>query len=60
MQETEEGLYERAKKLFDPAECERRLATEKDHGLTFEQVMEHLRSLEAKDSGFDYQAKRAN
>lgn len=47
-QETEEELYERAKKLLDPAEIERRMATEKDQGYTFEQVMEHLRSLEAK------------
>ncbi len=46
-QETEEELYERAKKLFDPAEFERRLAEEKDRGLTFEQVKEHLRSLGA-------------
>jgi hypothetical protein len=47
-QETEQELYERAKKLFDPKEFERRLATEKDQGLTFDQVMEHLRSLEPK------------
>jgi hypothetical protein len=49
--QTEEGLYERAKKLFDPAEIERRMATEKDDGNTFEQVMEHLRLLEAQEPG---------
>ena len=40
--------YARAKQLFDPAEIERRMASEKDQGYTFEQVMEHLRSMEAK------------
>jgi hypothetical protein len=47
-QEDVDEVYDRAKKLFDPAEIERRMATEKDQGYTFEQVMEHLRSLEAK------------
>jgi len=46
--ESEEEIYERAKTLFDPTEIERRMVTEKDQGYAFEQVMEHLRSLEAK------------
>jgi hypothetical protein len=46
--ETEVELYQRMKKLFDSAEIERREAAEKDRGYTFEQVMEHLRSLETK------------
>jgi hypothetical protein len=46
--ESDDPLYERAKRLFDPAEIERRMATEKDQGYTIEQVREHLRSLEAK------------
>jgi len=44
----EAAWYEKAKKLFDLEEAERVLETEKDDGFTFEQVMQHLKSLENK------------
>lgn len=42
--ETEDELYERAKKLFDLEELKRIKETDQE-GFTFDQVMEHLRSL---------------
>jgi hypothetical protein len=42
------AAYERAAQLFDLEEAERLVRTEK-HGYTFEQVMEHLRSLEKSE-----------
>jgi hypothetical protein len=45
--ETEAEMYERLKKRLDPEKIRRRLETEKGQGYTIEQVMEHLRSLEA-------------
>src|SRR5262245_52867559 len=41
--------YEKARKLFDPAEAERRLAEQKGQGAPFEQVMRRLEALEGKD-----------
>ena len=45
--ESEAEKYERARRLFDPVEIERRMGEEKDQGLTYEQVKEHLRQLES-------------
>jgi hypothetical protein len=46
---SEDELYESTKNLFDSeGEIDRRLAAEKDHGFTIEQVMEHLSSLETR------------
>jgi len=44
----EAAWYEKMKKLFDLEEADRVLQTEKDKGFTFEEVMEHLKSLENK------------
>jgi len=44
--ERERQFYERAKLHFDPLEMERR-AKSNEPGYTFEQVMDHLRSLES-------------
>jgi hypothetical protein len=40
------ALYEKAKRLFDPAEIKRRKETEHGRGYTTEQVVEYLKSLE--------------
>ncbi len=45
--ETEEELYERARKLFDLDELKRRKSTDQE-GFTIDQVMEHLNSLESR------------
>jgi hypothetical protein len=44
----EAALYARAAELFDWDEAERVAATQRE-GRTFEQVMEHLRSLDRKE-----------
>src|SRR5205823_13180550 len=44
----EREMYERAKKLFDPVEMERR-AQSKEKGYTIEEVMRHLESLESAE-----------
>ncbi len=42
------ALYEKAKKLFDPAELERRKQTPRGEGYSFGEVLRHLDSLESK------------
>lgn len=47
LSEEDDELYRQAAALFDPEEMERIAATE-TQGYTFDQVMEHLRSLDKK------------
>jgi hypothetical protein len=46
----EKLLYQMAREHFDPAEKDRRKQSS-EPGFTFEQVMDHLRSLEKKQCG---------
>jgi hypothetical protein len=43
------ALYEKAKRLFDPAEIKRRKETEHGRGYTTEQVLEYLKSSETSE-----------